>query len=179
MIQNFLGSAARVAAVLVITGMSVFATMQPLQVAAQNSASVVVPSSDDSVVTPTATPTITPTPTPDTVNADLQQTLDNLCAGANFEIGSTCANSSVTNLQAEESFSRLIKTIVNIFSTVVGVVAVIMILIGGLRYITSGGDSSSVSSAKNTILYVVVGLVVVAMSQLIVRFVVSRLQAAT
>jgi hypothetical protein len=49
-----------------------------------------------------------------------------------------------------------------------------MILIGGFRYITSGGDSGNVSGAKNTILYAIVGLVIVALAQFIVRFVLSQ-----
>ena len=57
---------------------------------------------------------------------------------------------------------------------IVGVVAVIMIIIGGLKYITSSGDSNNVSSAKNTILYAIIGLVVVVLAQVIVRFVVTK-----
>jgi hypothetical protein len=49
-----------------------------------------------------------------------------------------------------------------------------MIIIGGFRYITSGGDSGSVSSAKNTVLYAIVGLIIVALAQVIVRFVLSK-----
>ena len=54
-----------------------------------------------------------------------------------------------------------------------------MIIIGGLRYITSNGDSGNVTNAKNTILYAIVGLVIVALAQLIVRFVVQRLVTTT
>jgi hypothetical protein len=61
------------------------------------------------------------------------------------------------------------------FSLVVGVVAVIMIIIAGFKYITSGGDSGNVTSAKNTILYAIIGLVVVALSQFIVKFVLGRI----
>ncbi len=97
---------------------------------------------------------------------------EGICEGAEIALGGGgCAD----NGQAASTVSRLIKQIINIISIVVGVVAVIMIIIGGLRYITSGGDSSSVSSAKNTILYAIVGLVVVALAQLIVRFVIGRL----
>lgn len=71
--------------------------------------------------------------------------------------------------------SSVIKTIIQLFSIVVGVVAVIMIMIGGFKYITSGGDSNSTASAKNTILYALVGLVVVALAQVIVRFVLNKL----
>jgi hypothetical protein len=54
-----------------------------------------------------------------------------------------------------------------------------MIIVGGLKYITSGGDSGNVSGAKNTILYAIVGLVVVALAQIIVRFVLTRVTTAT
>jgi hypothetical protein len=72
------------------------------------------------------------------------------------------------------SVNDLISDVINIFSLVVGVVAVIMIIVGGFRYITSGGDSNNVSAAKNTILYAIIGLVIVALAQFIVRFVLER-----
>ncbi|MCB9822840.1 hypothetical protein H6800_01030 [Candidatus Nomurabacteria bacterium] len=71
-------------------------------------------------------------------------------------------------------FQRLIKKIINIFSIVIGTVAVIMIIIGGFRYIISGGDSSATKSAKDTIMYAVIGLVVVLFAQVIVIFVLSN-----
>jgi cytochrome bd-type quinol oxidase subunit 2 len=73
--------------------------------------------------------------------------------------------------------TSLIKKIINIFSVIVGVIAVIMIIIGGLKYITSGGESSNVSGAKNTIIYAIVGLVVVALAQFIVHFVLANTAA--
>jgi hypothetical protein len=73
--------------------------------------------------------------------------------------------------------NEIIKLVINIFSLIVGVIAVIMIIIGGLKYITSGGDSGNVSGAKNTIIYAVVGLVVVALAQFIVRFVLEKVSA--
>lgn len=66
-----------------------------------------------------------------------------------------------------------LKTIVNILLFLIGAVAVIMIIIGGIRYTTSNGDSSSMTSAKNTILYAVVGLIVAIMAYAIVNFVVD------
>lgn len=75
---------------------------------------------------------------------------------------------------AEGSFKSTIKKIVDIFSVVVGAVAVVMIIIGGFRYIVSGGDSGNVTSAKNTILYAIVGLVIVAFAQIIVNFVINQ-----
>ena len=67
-----------------------------------------------------------------------------------------------------------VSTAVDVFSIIVGVVSVIMIIIGGLKYITSNGDSSSISSAKNTILYAVIGLVIVVLAQAIVIFVLDE-----
>mgnify|MGYP006171884207 CR=1 FL=1 len=75
---------------------------------------------------------------------------------------------------SEEQLNTLIGNIINIFSVVVGIVAVVMIIVGGFRYITSGGDSGNVTGAKNTILYAIVGLVIVALAQFIVRFVLNQ-----
>ncbi len=68
----------------------------------------------------------------------------------------------------------IIKLAVNLLSLIVGVAAVIMIIIGGLKYITSQGESSNTASAKSTILYAVIGLIVVALAQFIVRFTLNR-----
>jgi hypothetical protein len=75
---------------------------------------------------------------------------------------------------AESSLGDIVGTVIDILSIVVGAVSVIMIIIGGLKYITSAGDSSGVQSAKQTILYAVVGLVIVIFAQVIVGFVLDR-----
>ena len=56
---------------------------------------------------------------------------------------------------------------------VAGIVAVIVIVIGGVRYTTSGGESSNIKAAKDTILYAVVGLVVIIMAAAITDFVIK------
>jgi hypothetical protein len=68
----------------------------------------------------------------------------------------------------------LISSVINILSLVVGVAAVIMVIVGGFRYVTSGGDANAISAAKNTILYAIIGLVIAALAQGIVRFVLNR-----
>lgn len=65
------------------------------------------------------------------------------------------------------------KDITNIILYIMGAVAVIMIIIGGFRYVTAGGDSGSVTAAKNTILYAVIGLIVALLAYAIVNFVVD------
>lgn len=69
----------------------------------------------------------------------------------------------------------VITAVINILSWVVGIISVIMIIMGGFKYVTSGGDSSNVQSAKNTIIYALVGIVIVALSQTLVKFVLHKL----
>lgn len=115
-----------------------------------------------------ATPAMLPVAAHAQDNGQLIQ--QGLCGGSNLSFGSQ----DCTDNGATDKLNNIIKTIINIVSIVVGVVAVIMIVFGGLKYITSGGESSNVSSAKNTIIYAIIGLVVVALAQFIVRFVLDR-----
>jgi cytochrome bd-type quinol oxidase subunit 2 len=93
-----------------------------------------------------------------------------LCEGANLQVGTEGCDTA----DSTDKVNNLIALVINIFSLVVGVVAVIMIIIGGLKYITSSGDSNNITSAKNTILYAIIGLVVVALAQFIVKFVLGK-----
>ncbi len=87
-------------------------------------------------------------------------------------------NCEANDPTSEERVNNIIKLAINTFSILVGIVSVVMIIVGGLKYITSGGESANVTSAKNTILYAVIGLVIVALAQIIVRFVLSRTASA-
>jgi len=81
-------------------------------------------------------------------------------------VGSTGSSSS--------SVSDIAATISNIMLFVLGAVAVIMIVVGGIRYATSNGDQSAVKGAKDTILYAVVGLIVALIAYAIVNFVINQ-----
>lgn len=113
---------------------------------------------------------------PAAVYADTEPSIEgNLCGGAdNLQVGETGTCDETDVADAQNRVNDIIATVINILSVVVGVVAVIMIIFGGFRYVTSGGDSGNVSSAKNTILFAVVGLVIVALAQVVVRFVLAR-----
>ena len=74
----------------------------------------------------------------------------------------------------DTSITNLAKRIIQTFSIIVGAAAVIMIIYGGFRYITSGGESGRVGSAKNALLYAIIGLVIVALAQLIIHFVLNQ-----
>ena len=83
-------------------------------------------------------------------------------------------NSTGQNNAKTQSLGSIIKTVVNTLLFVLGAVTVIMIVIGGIRYTISQGDSSAVASAKNTILYAVIGLIIAIMAYAIVNFVVTQ-----
>ncbi|HEU4914805.1 MAG TPA: pilin [Candidatus Saccharimonadales bacterium] len=95
---------------------------------------------------------------------------DEICAG----VGAASGGSGCTPPKNSPTVNGVINTVINTLSVFVGIVAVIMIIFAGFKYVTSGGDSSKISSAKNALIYAVVGLVVAALAQVIVRFVVSR-----
>ena len=101
-----------------------------------------------------------------------------LCQGSSLQFSSTATDCSDTST-AQDSVNHIVTLVINIFSVVVSIIAVIMIIIGGIKYITSGGDSANVTSAKNTILYAIIGLVVVALSQILVRYVLARVTSQT
>lgn len=63
--------------------------------------------------------------------------------------------------------------VTNILLFFVGAISVIMIIIAGLRYVTSGGNSATVTAAKNTILYAVIGIVIALLAYAIVNFVIG------
>jgi len=71
----------------------------------------------------------------------------------------------------------IFKKITDVLLFVIGAVSVIMLIIGGVRYVVSGGDSSAVTSAKNTILYAVIGIVVAILAYALVNFVVTSFSA--
>jgi len=104
-----------------------------------------------------------------------EQINNGLCSGANLQFTPNPGSCDSTGTDAATQINNIVHTIVNLLSVIVGLAAVIMIIVGGFRYITSGGNDTSVTSAKNTILYAIIGLVVVALAQLIVRFTLSKL----
>jgi Type IV secretion system pilin len=102
----------------------------------------------------------------------------NVSQGASDAAGNNIGCSD-TGTGASSTIGHIASTVVGIFSVVVGAAAVIMIIYSGFRYITSGGDSGRVGSAKNSLIYAIIGLVVVAIAQLIVHYVLSQANSLT
>lgn len=103
-------------------------------------------------------------------------------AGALDIFGTACddatANSEVCQRSVTNPISGtegVILRVVSILSFVIGVASVIMVILGGLKYITSNGDANSISSAKNTILYAIIGVIVAVFSRVIVQFIITKL----
>lgn len=76
---------------------------------------------------------------------------------------------------ADEKIGSTLGTILNAFSVIAGVATIIMVIYAGFRYIVSGGEEKGVMGAKKTMIYAIVGVVLVILAQTIVNFVLNRL----
>ena len=89
-----------------------------------------------------------------------------------LEAGADCARG--TDQQANLfGDGGIFRTITNVLLFIIGAISVIMLIIGGIRYVVSGGDSSAVTAAKNTILYAVIGIIVALLAYALVNFVID------
>jgi hypothetical protein len=70
--------------------------------------------------------------------------------------------------------SKIATGVINTLSMVAGVLSVIFLVIGGLRYITSSGNAQRVESAKQTLIYAVIGLILSVLAPVIVGFVIAK-----
>ncbi len=101
-----------------------------------------------------------------------QNVLEDACLEA--PNSTVCLENTKRSIDPVSNETGILKKVINILSVVVGVVAVIMIIIAGFTMVLSGGDPAKVKSSRDTIIYAAVGLVVVALAQTIVIFVVNR-----
>jgi type IV secretory pathway VirB2 component (pilin) len=92
---------------------------------------------------------------------------DNLCAGA----GITDCKDKAAAAPLDTGLSHIIGTLLQ----VAGAVAVVIIIIGGITYVTSNGDAARVKQAKDTILYAVIGLIVAILAYAIVNYVTTSI----
>ncbi|MEK7620838.1 MAG: pilin [Patescibacteria group bacterium] len=96
------------------------------------------------------------------------------CKDAGGEIKSgKCVDSDGKTI---EPVAFSLKNVINILLFISGIIAVVYVVIGGFRYVTSNGDSGSISKAKNTIMYALIGLVIAIMAYAIVNFVLGKLK---
>ena len=72
----------------------------------------------------------------------------------------------------------LIQTVINWILVIAGSLAAVMLIYGGIKYIFSSGDEKRTESAKKTILYAVIGVLVITASYFIVSFAANLLSSA-
>jgi len=85
----------------------------------------------------------------------------------------SAADNAVCDGIVNDKVDNYLKNGINIAMFLLGIISVVMIIIGGFTYMTSGGDSANVTKAKNTIMFSVIGLVVAALAFVIVNFVLT------
>lgn len=86
------------------------------------------------------------------------------------ESSALCATEKRSNNEGD-GYSYVVKNVVNILLYIVGAAAVIVIIISGIRYVVSGGNSNQVQAAKLSLIYAVVGLLVAIIAYSIVNYV--------
>jgi hypothetical protein len=101
-----------------------------------------------------------------------QDVFGGACDGAGKD-SSVCQSRDTSNPIAGKN-GLLYKT-VRIISYIAGIAAVIVIIVGGLNYITSNGDTNKVNTGKDMIIYASIGLVVIVLAQSIITFIVNRI----
>ena len=99
------------------------------------------------------------------------------CDTGNLSIssGADCARGNQQPADLFGGNNSIFSRVTNILLFLVGAISVIMLIIGGIRYVISGGDQAQVTSAKNTILYAIVGIVVAFLAYAAVNFVTQAL----
>ena len=94
--------------------------------------------------------------------------------GGSVQTGVDCAKGNSSD-QALFGDNSIFTTVVNILLFVIGAISVVMLIVGGIRYTISGGDSAAVTGAKNTIMYAIIGLIVAFLAFAIVNWVLGAI----
>jgi len=87
----------------------------------------------------------------------------------------TCQQAAKQSQTGENPVIHIINVAANIIAAVTAVIAVIMIIISGVTMAASGGSSETVASSRRRIIFALVGIIVVALAWVIVRFITDTL----
>jgi len=91
------------------------------------------------------------------------------------QAGIATADSNLCSAEGSITLNEIVSTVISTIIYIIGIIAVIMIIIGGIHYATSQGDAAKVKKGKDTILYGIIGLVVAILAYAIVNFVLEAL----
>ena len=97
----------------------------------------------------------------------------------NISNGVNCAHGSGTPTELFGGEGSIFTTVVNVMLFIIGAICVIMLIWGGIRYTTSAGNSAAVTSAKNTIMYAIIGLVIAFLAFAVVNWVLGSISTAS
>ena len=87
-----------------------------------------------------------------------------------------CADNNTTNTNPILGPQGIVTTIVRLMSLALGIISVVMVIIGGFKFILSSGDPKAAESGRNTVLYALVGIAVAGLAQIMVTFVLSTVK---
>lgn len=89
--------------------------------------------------------------------------------GQGFGANSVSFNGTANSNNLPAAIVRIVNTLL----VIAGIIVVIFIIIGGVQYVTSAGDEDKAAQAKNTVMYAVIGAVVIILATVIVRFIIE------
>jgi len=94
---------------------------------------------------------------------------DEVCAGVALQPSGVCDPNV-----AGGKLRHTVRIVIDVISVIAGIISVIFVIIAGFRFVTSGGEANAVASARSAAVYALIGLVVVAVSQILVKYVMFR-----
>ena len=96
---------------------------------------------------------------------------DEVCNDPANQSSVVCQDKNATSPSPIYGPDGILSKVANILAIVGGVIAVVVIMISGLKMITSSGDSKKLNDARNAIIYAAVGIVVIALARVIIEFI--------
>ncbi len=89
--------------------------------------------------------------------------------------GGTAVCKEESSNKGKNPVINAMKIALEILSIIVGFAAVVLIILGGIKFMMAGGDPSSIKSGRDTVIYALIGVAVVIFAQAIVAFVLNKL----
>ena len=89
-----------------------------------------------------------------------------------------CQGVSNTGCNNGLQVSTTLGTLINVFTAIIGLIAVIMIMIAGLQFMTANGNAQNIAKARSALIYAIIGLIIVVLAQLVVHFVINQAASA-
>lgn len=92
------------------------------------------------------------------------------CTGSDASTSAVCT----TKPKDISGSNGILVTVANFVALIAGIAAVIILLIASIKYITAGGDAKEIESAKNTIIYALVGILIILSAKILITYVVGK-----